>query len=279
MVKKICVIKSNTYRLNLKIKEYYQKFFNIPISDKDIFNTKYNEYPNLKTIEKYDIFIFTGTKCIDILCKDKPIFLEKMLQLIKHIINAGKVIYGTCFGHQLLSHFFGAQVQRRCQNNFWEIGFITVPLNEIGLNLFPFKKNNIKSLTQITVHHDYVSNISSTKLYPLLDGQNSILISLNKENQIQTISCQGHFLFDESYFLKHHSSMMENNDIEYKYKKNLLENQLNSKKVKQDYLLSKSTMKEFVKHYLINRNIIDLDVLSILEENNFNKKEIIDKCY
>lgn len=279
MVKKICIIKSNTYRLNLKIKEYYQNFFNLTIDDDDIYNTKYNEYPSIKTIEDYDIFIFTGTKCIDILCNDKPDFLEKMLKLIKDIIDANKLIYGTCFGHQLLSHFFGASIKRRCENNYWEIGFINLPLNKIGKNLFPFDKcPKITNLTQITVHHDYVYSIENTNLYPLLKNQNSLLITLNKENKIQTISCQGHFLFDESYFLKHHVNMIENNEIEYKYKKNLIENQLGSQEVKKKYLLSKKYMKQFVKYYLIDRNTVTRTLLDIIKKNLYSKKEKIKNC-
>ena len=279
MEKKICIIKSNTYRLNLKIKEYYQNFFNITINDDDIFNTKYNEYPDISVINKYDIFIFTGTKSIDVLCKDKPIFLEKMLKLIKTILDANKVIYGTCFGHQLLSHFFGAQVESRCQENYWEIGFINLPLTNIGMSLFPFNKNpKINNLTQITVHHDYVSSIDNTKLYPLLKGQNSLLITLNKDNEIQTISCQGHFLFDESYFLKHHANMIEKNEIEYKYKKNLIENQINNKMVKKEYLSSKKYMKKFIKYYLIDKNKITSTLNDIIKKNKYQKKEKINKC-
>ena len=48
----------------------------------------------------------------------------RILQLIKDIINFNKIIYGTCFGHQIISHFFGAQIERRCKKNLWEIGFI-----------------------------------------------------------------------------------------------------------------------------------------------------------
>ena len=271
MNNRVCIIKSNSYRLNLKIKEYYSKFFDVNINDNDIFNTKNNEYPEKEDIQNYDIFVFTGTKCLEVLCYDQPIYLNKMLILIKNILNVNKIIYGTCFGHQLISHFFGATIKKRCSKNLWEVGFIKLPLKNYTKQMIPFINNNIEYITQITVHHDYVYDISNTILIPLLDSQNSLLITLNNKNEIQTLTCQGHFLFDESYFLKHHN-MESNNNIPYKYTKNLLENQVHNDVVKKEYLESKMNMKQFVNYYLINKNKL------IINNINYNNIENVLYC-
>ena len=207
----ICVLKCNTYRLKEKIQTYYQDFFDTIIPDENIFDCIYDRFPNKNEIKRFDLFILTGTKCIKVLCGNKPEFISKLLSTIKIILDYDKVIYGTCFGHQIISHFFGAVIKRRCPKNYWEIGFLELPLEEPFKKLKPLKQNKIDSLTMITVHHDYVADIENTSLCPVMIDSNCFLVTFNKKGQIQTLTCQGHFLFDESYFTKHHKMIILHN--------------------------------------------------------------------
>lgn len=273
---KICLLKCNTYRMKNNMKYYYESFFNTKINEKDVFDTLNNEYPTDKDIEKYDLFILTGTKCMDILCADKPKFVNKILHIISQIINKDKCIYGTCFGHQILSHFFGASVKRRCSKNYWEIGIKDFRLNLISKKMYPFQESKSDELTMITVHHDYVDDIKNTSLIPLLKNSNALLITLNKDQKIVSISCQGHFLYDESFLTMHHKDLfdktLERNNIQ---DKSLA---IDNPVLRNKYVSSQIQFKAFIQHYVIHRKPIQKSIYNTIKNNSFPTKELITGC-
>ena len=90
------------------------------------------------------------------------------------------------------------------------------------------------------------------------------------------MTCQGHFLFDESYFTKHHKAIFSNR-FPKQYIKNLKENQIKNPIVKKEYLESKMIVKEFCKYYLLKRHKISDDIL--FDFDNIEKGiEFIKKC-
>ena len=273
---KICVLKCNTYRLKNNIQFYYQSFFGTTIKESNIFDCLENHFPSDSQLNDYELFILTGTKCIELLCYDKPLFVEKILNLISKIINKNKIIYGTCFGHQILSHFFGARIDRRCQANYWEIGIKDFSLTSPAQSLYPFQKKT-KDLTMITVHHDYVKDISNTKLLPLLENSNALLITFDENNKIQTLSCQGHFLYDESFLTHHHKdlfqSIIERNNI------NDPSLVVDNPKLRQKYIKSQELFKLFVFHYLIAKKPMTQKQYQKITKQSFNPIEYIEGCH
>lgn len=274
----ICLLKCNIYNYKKKIELLYEKLFDNKIHREDIYDCLNNQYPTDSEIEKYDLFIITGARCIEVLCRDKINLLENLLILIRKIIDHKKKIYATCFGHQILSHFFGATVKRRCSKNEWEIGFIKLALNEPTNNLIPYNNNPNNNITIMSTHRDYVNNIKDCKnLYPLAKKSHSLLISLDNNREIQTISCQGHFLFGEKYFQKDKKDFF-NRPYPKKYTHNFLENQITDPQVKEDYLNSRCQFKKFIKKYLLEKQTISQDTINNYQTAKNNSEEIIPKC-
>ena len=267
----ICLLKCNVYNYKKNIVDLYKNLFDIEI--KKVYDCLNNEIPSDKEIKNFDIFIITGARCIEVLCNEKKEMINILLILIRKILDNGKKIYATCFGHQILSHFFGATISRRCIKNEWEIGLINLKLNK------PTKKliENINELTIMTTHRDYVNNINETNLLPLTKDSHTFLITIDKKNKIQTISCQGHFLFNKSYFLKDKKGFF-NRPYPIKYTNNFINNQLEDKNIQNKYILSRDIFKSFLKKYLIENVSINTSIIDLYKSEQKNSKEIIPKC-
>lgn len=282
---KICILKCNTYNMSHKVTSYYERFFKTKIDNNAVFDCIKYDFPTKKDIDKYNMFILTGTKCNEVLCADKPKFIDTILKIIGIILNKNKVIYGTCFGHQIVSHYFGAKIIKRPPKNLWEIGFVDLPLTPLGKHLFNDDEyqsdsdswdtedegETIDKLTMMTAHHDYVSDISNTQLLPVSKGTNNILVTFNRDGALQTITCQGHFLFDKSFFYKHHSNFFDGR-FPHKYVEHLPQ-QIKNKEIQKSYIASKKHVFNFMIRYCFDKKKIS----DIHKYPTKNTKEIIPK--
>ena len=117
------------------------------------------------------------------------------------IISLNKVLFGFCFGHQIISKYLGAAVGIR---NNPRNGLIDIPLNKLGEKLIDLPEVSITFS-----HKDEVKCIKGTQLVRLSKGTNDILVLYDINKRIQVFTCQGHPELELDMVIKLRTYMFE----------------------------------------------------------------------
>ncbi len=161
------------------VRSIYEDYFG-PITD--VYNFKDNQFPEIADLDKYDVFILTGSQT-RVSLENKE-WIHKLMHIINIIISLDKVIFGFCFGHQLICKTLGAGVGIRSSTR---TGSVNVPLNALGKELI-----GLPNIEMTCFHSDEVKSIKGTHLVRLSKASNDLLVLYNKHDKIQVVTCQGH---------------------------------------------------------------------------------------
>ena len=202
---KICLLVTGTRNFGSSIrardeygnnKHLYETYFG-PIESS--FNVMENQFPEMDTLHEYDVFILTGSTAR--ISLEKKEWIDNLLDMIGLIIRLNKVLFGFCFGHQIISKYLGAAVGIR---DYPRNGLIDIPLNKLGEKLIGLPKLYITFS-----HNDEVKCIKGTQLVRLSKGTNDILVLYDINKKIQIFTCQGHPELDLDMVIKLRSYMFE----------------------------------------------------------------------
>lgn len=97
-----------------------QKFVDLlqPLNNEarfDTYFTSQNQFPD--SLDSFDAILVTGSPCS---VHDDHDWIRRLMELIRHSDDAGKIVIGSCFGHQLVAKVFGGEVGHN--ENGWLIG-------------------------------------------------------------------------------------------------------------------------------------------------------------
>lgn len=111
-------------------------------------------------------------------------WVEALCQIVERVWNQGRLIFGFCFGHQLVAHVLGAKV-RRLPRTF--AGAQALALTAVGSQLL-----RRDYLVLLGYHSDEVVDIKNSPLTSLCRFSNDLCIATARTGKIQVLISQVH---------------------------------------------------------------------------------------
>ncbi|KAJ3257120.1 hypothetical protein HK103_004948 [Boothiomyces macroporosus] len=111
------------------------------------FDVTKEEYPSNPA--DFDLFIITGSKFS---CYENLPWITKLKEFVKRHDDGPIKFFGVCFGHQIIAEALGGKVLPNAKG--WEIGWISMELNEQGQRILSRDKIAIQSM-----HKDHVVQV------------------------------------------------------------------------------------------------------------------------
>jgi len=115
----------------------------------DSFHASYGEFPS--SLDPYSHIILTGSEASVL---EKADWISAEEELIRTAVGMGKVILGSCFGHQMIARsLFGMNAVRRLEKPEFGWPDITVVQSD------PFLGQKKEVIHSFVLHYDEVSNL------------------------------------------------------------------------------------------------------------------------
>ena len=149
-----------------------------------VFDIYHGQYPD--HIDEVDIYAITGSKHS---VYEEIDWIFQLTDFIKRLHQAHKKIVGICFGHQMIAHALGGEVQKSPKG--WGVGVQTYYTTELG------QTQGLASSFELKVsHQDQVTVLPLDS--DLLAGNNFCPNAMFKISD-HILSLQGHPEFSKAY--------------------------------------------------------------------------------
>lgn len=150
----------------------------------DCFDARTGEFP---VVDAYDGYLITGSRNS---VYDSEPWIAELADYLRKVLDAGGLIVGICFGHQLIAHFFGGRTEPAAAG--WMVG---VQENRVTTQA-PWMKGENERMNLLSSHKDQVVSMP--------DGAELIVTSDNCPVGgfvigEQVLTLQGHPEFPKAY--------------------------------------------------------------------------------
>lgn len=153
----------------------------------DIHFTTYDVQRGMPDDTQCDAYVITGSK---LSVYDDLEWIRQLAVYLQEVLDAGKKVVGVCFGHQLIAHFFGGQVQPA--EGGWAVG---VHHSDVVCE-HPWMVGDTKSVGLLSSHKDQVIELpDGAQIY--LRNDFCPIAGFTIKDQVLTV--QGHPEFSKDF--------------------------------------------------------------------------------